>query len=150
MNHVADINTAKKFVRLAEKKTKLDADLKKVKAEMADLEEKLIDYFQRHALRNLGAGDRTVYLHRQIWASMPDRAAGNDALKKYGYGDLVEDRVMPQRLSAWVRELLEEAEQNEGAAPISSENLGDALPLPADLKEQIRVTEKFSVRVRKA
>ena len=145
-----DINTAKRFVKLAEKKTKLETELKKVKSDMATLEEQLITYFQRHALRNLGAGDRTVYLHRQIWAAMPDREAGNEALKRHGFGDLVEDRVMPQRLSAWVRELLVEAEQNEGAAPITSENLSEALPLPPELKEQIKITEKFSVRVRKA
>jgi hypothetical protein len=146
----ASINTAKKYVKLAEEKAELDGKLKQVKAQMADLEEKLIDYFQRHSLRNLGAGERTVYLHRQIWASLPDKAAAHEALIRHGFDDLVEDKVMPQRLSAWVRELMAEAEQNEGASPASSDNLNEQLPLPDDLKALIKVTEKFSVRVRKA
>ena len=146
----ASINTAKKYVRLAEQKAELDGKLKQVKAEMAELEEKLIDYFQRHSLRNLGAGDRTVYLHRQIWASLPDKVAAHEALIRHGFDDLVEDKVMPQRLSAWVRELMTEAEANEGEAAASSDNLNELLPLPDDLKALIKVTEKFSVRVRKA
>lgn len=146
----ASINTAKKYVRLAEQKAELEGKLKQIKAEMADAEEKLIDYFQRHSLRNLGAGDRTVYLHRQIWASLPDKVAAHEALRRHGFDDLVEDKVMPQRLSAWVRELMAEAEANEGEAAASSENLNELLPLPDDLKALIKVTEKFSVRVRKA
>jgi len=146
----ASINTAKKYVKLADQKSQLEGELKKIKAEMANIEENLIDYFQRHSLRNLGAGDRTVYLHRQIWASLPDKVAGHDMLRKHGFSDLVEDKVMPQRLSAWVRELFAEAEQNEGEAVISSENLNELLPLPDELKSQIKVTEKFSIRVRKA
>lgn len=146
----ASINTAKKYVRLAEEKAELDGKLKKIKAEMGEIEEKLIDYFQRHSLRNLGAGDRTIYLHRQIWASLPDKVAAHEALIEHGYDDLVEDKVMPQRLSAWVRELMAEAEKNEGETMAGSDNLSDMLPLPPNLRAQIKVTEKYSVRVRKA
>jgi hypothetical protein len=146
----ASITTAKRYVKLAEEKAALDGKLKQVKAEMTDMEEKLIDYFQRHSLRNLGAGGHTVYLHRQIWASLPDKAAAHEALIRHGFNDLVEDKVMPQRLSAWVRELMAESEANEGETAPSSENLNELLPLPDDLKALIKVTEKFSVRVRKA
>lgn len=144
------INTAEKYVKLHEQKEQLESDLKKVKAEISKLEEGLLEYFQRHSINKLGAGGRTVHLHRQVFASLVDKEAAHNALRENGYGDLVEDRVMPQRLSAWVRELLAEAEANEGELPISSDNLADALPIPQSIKEQIKVTEKFSVRVRRS
>jgi hypothetical protein len=146
----ANIGTAKKYIELADKRADLEAQVKAVKAEMKKLEESLIDYFERHNLRNLGAGDRTVYLHRQIWASLPDKTAGHEMLRKHGFGDLVEDKVQPQRLAAWVREQMAQAEQNGGEEVIGSENLNELLPLPDELRALIKVTETFSVRVRKA
>jgi hypothetical protein len=144
------INTAEKYVKLHERKEQLDSDLKKVKAEIAKMEEGLLEYFERHSINKLGAGGRTIHLHRQIFASLIDKEAAHAALTEHGYGDLVEPRVMPQRLSAWVRELLAEAEANEGEIPASSDNLADALPVPQSIKQQIKVTEKFSVRVRRS
>jgi hypothetical protein len=144
------IKSAEKYVKLHEQKEKLESDLKKVKGEIAKMEEGLLEYFERHSINKLGAGGRTVHLHRQVFASLKDKEAAHAALREHGYSDLVEDRVLPQRLSAWVRELLAEAEANEGELPASSDNLGDALPLPDSIKEQIKVTEKFSVRVRRS
>lgn len=147
---MADIRTAEKYVRLHERKEQLNDELTKVKAEIAKLEEGLLEYFQRHGLQNLGAGGRKVYIHRQIFASLPNKAEAHRLLREHGFGDLVEDRVVPQRLAAWVREQLTEVEQNEGEIPADSESLSTRLPLPEELKQQIKVTEKFSVRVRKS
>lgn len=144
------INTAEKFVELHDKKEALESELKAVKAEIAKMEEGLLEYFQRHSINKLGAAGRTVHLHRQVFASLLNVEAGHAALREHGYGDLVEDRVLPQRLSAWVRELLAEAESNEGEQPVDSGSLADRLPLPPDLKAQIKVSETFSVRVRRS
>jgi hypothetical protein len=144
-----DINTAEKYVALFIQKDDLDAQLKAVKAKIAKMEEGMLEYMQRHGISKLTAGGRTVHLHRQIFASLTDKEAAHEKLREHGYGDLVEDNVNSQRLCAFVREEMAKAEQNEGEAVISSDNLADQLPLPADLKALIKVSEKFSVRVRK-
>jgi hypothetical protein len=144
----ASITTAGAFVKLALKREKLEADLKEVKAKMKDMEESLIDYFQSHGLSNMKQGDRTVYTHRQVFASMPDKATGTALLKEHGHGDLVKEDVNGQRLSAWVRELLAQAPDDD--FDIDSGTLADRLPLPEELRQQIKVSEKWTLRVRKS
>ena len=143
------ITTARKFVKLAENKEVLETKLKKIKAEMKELEEGLIDYFHRNNLRNLSTGDRTVYTHRQVWGSLNNVEEGVRLLEEYGYGDLINHKPNHQTFSAWIRELLDGVDANEGIA-IDSESLEKRLPLPEDLRNQIKITEKWTLRVRKS
>ncbi len=141
----ANITTARAFVKLAIKKAKLESDLKKVKKEMADKEADLIDYFERNGISNLKAGDRTVYTHRQLWASLKDREEGVAMLKKHGYGDLVSENANSQSLSAWVRELAADVEKDV----LSSDDLAEHLELPEELRSLLKISEKVSLRVKK-
>ena len=142
------IDTTKKYIDLFLKKEDLESELKRVMAEISRIEEGLLEYFQQHGISRIGVGKRTLFLRRQIYASLIDKNAAHAELKRHGYGDLVEPRVMPQRLSAWIRELLKKVEENDEDVEISSGDLADTLPLPQELKKQIRITEKNSVCVR--
>jgi hypothetical protein len=140
---MANINTVEKYVKLAMKKEKLEADLEATKEQIKKLEEGLVEYMSDHNMQKLSVLDRTVYLRREIWASLKDKEAGAAALKAHGVGWLVGESVNTQRLSAWIRELLDAA----GDKVLQYTDKAEALDLPEPVREQLRVTEKFSVRV---
>lgn len=145
----ANIKTAGKYVKLAKKRDDLESDLKTVKAQMKDLEEELLAYFQANGLKNLRVEDRTLGTRREVWASLKDTAEGVKALRDGGFGDLITENANHQRLSAWVREQLEKVEKEEGEALDTSVNLADRLLLPEPVKAQLNVTEKWTLRVTK-
>lgn len=149
----ASIATVRQYVQLAKRRDKLDADLKATKQKMKDLEEKILDYFAANGIQNLRSGERLVGLRREIWGSLRDKAEGVRLLREHGFGDLVVEGPNHQQFSAWVRELLDKAEQqvvaDGGEVPVDNADLSDRLPLPADLKAVISVTEKWSLRVTK-
>lgn len=130
-----DIEKLKQFVRLSEQKSELEGALEVVKKNLAELEPEILEGFEELGAQNMNIDGRTVYIHSQIWAGSVD---GNtqalvDSLKANGHGDLVKEQYNSNTLSAWVRELLKNGEE-----------------IPAPIQPHINITEKFSVRTRKA
>jgi len=141
----SEIKQVGEFVALAKRKAELDAELKSVKAKMDKLEAGLIGYYVENNIQNLNIDGRTVYLHRQVWASLKDAASGVAALKAAGLGDLVKETCNGQTLSAWVREQLESK-----VMPLdSAANLADLLDQPQEVKDQLKVSETVGLRVTK-
>lgn len=145
----ATIKTAAAYVKLNTIKKDLEKKLEATKVLIATMEEKMVKYFQDHGLQNLTSSGSTVYLQRQLFASLTDKEAAHAKLKEYGHGELVKDNVNSNSLSAWVRELIDEHEKKT-PDEIDTKDLNTKLDLPKDLRDLIRVTEKFSVRVRKS
>ena len=132
-----------KYVTLADAKRKATTDLDKIKEEMAKLEEYLMDNMMSSGQQSVNINSHTVFLHRQLWSSAAtDTISLQEALINEGHGDLVEKKVNSQRLSALVREYDQDTKCPKG---------DDGLPiLPGELRDTVKITEKYGIRVRKS
>ncbi|KKN81413.1 hypothetical protein LCGC14_0320260 [marine sediment metagenome] len=144
----ATIKTADAYVKLVTTKQDLEAKLDGVKIKIATMEASLIEYFQDHGLQNITKGKSTVYLQRSLYASLTDKDAGYAKLREHGHGELVKDNINGNTFSAWVRERIADYEK-ANPDEISTDDLNKKLDLPNDLQNLIRVSDKYSVRVRK-
>ena len=134
------------FQQLTERKAAIDAELKGIKARLADLEPKLLAFFEDMGMQSVKANGRTFYIHRQLWAGKladADAHAFAEAMRAIGLGDMVKESVNAQTLSSWVRE--QAAELEPGSSP---EEIVAALP--EGLRGLMKVSEVFSVRSRKS
>ena len=140
-----DLQRLSEYVTRDIKAKELEAEAKRLKAENAKIEEQLIDGMIDAGIENMKIGDRTVFIRTQLWASAVDavnpltgEVDGKDwpttieALRVHGYGDLKEERVNSQRLSALVREL---DDSEDG--------------IPETLEEALSITERVKLVVRK-
>jgi response regulator RpfG family c-di-GMP phosphodiesterase len=100
-----------RFAKLSEVKSNLEAKLDRVKAKMALLEPHLLDQLTDAQINQLKlAGGHTIYIRRQIWATISDRPSAIEALKEAGMEDYVAENFNSNSLSAYVRETLESGE----------------------------------------
>jgi hypothetical protein len=124
------------LIKLRDWKQSLEEQLKTANAEIAETEAKLSDAMVNEEVPNFSRNGKLFYITSRTYASP---AAGRKAelfawLRENGLGDLVQETVAANSLSAWVREYMEENDLDE---------------LPEDLGELIRVYERTSVGVRK-
>ena len=128
-----DLKDVREFLALKARKTLLERQLESVKEDIAIREKLLQDGFIEDGLDHVSMDGQTAYLHEQLWASLQgDRTEAHNALRGAGLAHLVHDNVNSNTLSAYVRELTENDE-----------------PIPKRLKPFVKVTKKFSVRVRR-
>ena len=145
---MSEMKQASEFVALADEKADLEQRLKKIKGRIAKIEPDLIEWLIENECRTISINGRTVYLHRQMWAgakadedpevASANRAALLDALRSDESTEfLAYDTFNTHTLSAFVREL---GVDPETFLPV----------LPDHLIDLVGVTEKTSVRTRKA
>jgi len=125
----------KRFVALEERRRELEADVDTVKAETAELEQRLLPQFEQGGFEKVSIDGRTVYIERKLWAKAKagDKGAVCKALKRCRLGDYVEETFNTNSLSAYVREL-----DREGK------------PLSAPLAAVLDVSEVFKLRTRRS
>ena len=116
------------------RKRELEDSLKVINAEIERVEAEMVQEMLQEEVQSFSRGGQLFYLSSRTWASpVPERKADLYAwLKDHGFGDLVQETVNSQTLSAWVREQTEEAE------------------LPEDLRQLVNVYEKQTVNIRRA
>ncbi|MDD4986628.1 MAG: hypothetical protein PHQ43_12780 [Dehalococcoidales bacterium] len=127
------LNKVKTLVSLKKQMEDLDTQLKSLKQEYDELEPQVIEYMSSEGLQRLTVDDRTVYVNRQIWASV--NRANSEALsilRSNGLDDFIEEKVNSQRISAYVREYEKNGEQ-----------------IPDWCHDALNIAEKFSVGMRK-
>lgn len=126
---------AAEYIRLHRRKKEIEGELKRVKKDMEDLEQTVLDDMVKDGVGNMKIRDQMLYIHRQLWASPKAGETEQvcDALRELGHDDLVQERINTQSLSALVREW---------------DDIGE--PIPAVLEPHVNASEKFSLRVRKA
>ena len=119
---------------LRERKKKMEEELKSINARIEFYEAELVKEMINEEVQNFTRGGQLFYLSTRTWASpVPERKAELYSwLKDHGFGDLVQETVNTQTLSAWVREQIEEAE------------------LPEDLRQLVNVYEKQTIGIRRA
>ena len=96
------------FVALENRKRELEAQVKEIKEEQAQISEVLIDAMLDADIQSFKVSGKTVYLHSQIWAKVEDKDKAMALLQETGYGDLVKPTYNSNQLSALVRELGED------------------------------------------
>lgn len=146
------MNTAdvKEFVSLEKEKRDLSARLKTVQARLNELDGSIQGEFLTDGIQSINIDGRTVYLHRDVYASPKDsnRAAVVEALEASGLGQYVKRDYNAQSLTAYVREQLAAAEEYAAAEERVITEPAEALP-PA-LAAVLNVSTVFSVSSRKA
>jgi len=124
----------KKLISIKKRLDELDAETKKLKAEYDALEPEVIAYLEQEGLDRVTMDGRTVYVRRQLWASVnKENPFALDILRENGLGDFIEEKVNSQRISAYIREF---------------EKTGQVIP--DWCKEALNITEKFNVSIVKA
>lgn len=131
------IQLARQFATLDQRKKALKEELEHLEGQLADIEGGLLEAFASEGLRKIELDDMgiVVHVHKQMWARAAEDAneALCAALRRHDLGDLVKTTVNTMTLSSYVRE-----QSRDGAE------------LPEDIAATIVITDKFSVRTRKA
>ena len=118
------------YAALTEERRKLEAEVKRMAADLAAREEVLLEEFAKAGIQNIKtSAGQTVYLNREIFAKLVgDHEEALDAFRQAGLGDFVKESVNAQTLRAYVREMDE--------------------VLPEGLQPYIDITEVFRMRMR--
>jgi hypothetical protein len=124
---------AREFATLKHKRDEIESHLDVVKARMAQIEPVLLDFFASNDMQSLKIGGIQVYVQRQVFASAPDKPKAVRALKTAGLKELVAVGFNTNSISALFREY-----ERDGVTPH-----------PA-LRAAFTLTERFSIRARKA
>jgi hypothetical protein len=144
------VNTAdlKEFVALEKEKAQLNGRLKVINQRLEVLDGAITEEFVKDGIQSMRVDGRTVYLHRDIYASPKDgeRAAVVEALKECDLSQYIKEDYNANSLTAFVREMVREAEEQ---ARLEKRVLVDpAGALPAGLAAKLNVSTVFSVSSR--
>jgi hypothetical protein len=129
-----------KLVSLKIERTQLEARVKVIIREVAELQPQLKQYFDLNPERqSVTINGYTVKMEHNIWAkSKTEKEEGCAALKRAGLSQFVSETFNLNTISAYVRELAEKQEP------------GNPVELPAELAEVFDVVETDEVHARKA
>lgn len=133
------LDKLRRYRQLRDAAAASEAEAKALKDEANLLEAELIEAFTEAGTQSVNIDGKTIYLHRSTFAQRKPGVTAEDvkaALKASGAGELVLETVNAQTLSAWVRELVEAAEDGRGPG----------LPEPA--AEVLELGERYAVRMR--
>ena len=129
-------NLADDLRELQEKKALLQEELKDINGQIKDTTGLLSEQMINHEIQNFKRNGRLFYLTtlRDIRAVASMREQLCEVLREKGFGDLVKEAVHPQTLQAFVREQIEENDDE----------------VPEWLDDLVTVYEEDQVRIRKA
>lgn len=137
-----DAEKARRLAEIDERRSELKDELSRLDKERGPIEAELLEQMAETGISKIRIDGRTIYLYSQTWASVergeeePNEEAyarACKALAEAGLADMVETRFNTHRLSAFVRELAKNGES-----------------IPAQFEGAIKVTDRYSVRSRKA
>jgi hypothetical protein len=123
----------RRFVQLEKERKELEARLDILKEEIKPLAEQIAEEFEESGTQRENVDGLTVYLSYQMWARPKDGDMPKlvDALKNNGMGDLVQETVNINSLSAVVRERYKECVE---------QNIPDVLAFPAMVQDALAVS----------
>jgi hypothetical protein len=125
----------KRIVRLRKEREAAQAKADKLKAQMEELEPKVLEWFSEIGSDQMRIDGVTVHIRRELWASVGENGVDflKDALDAAGIDPttIVAERANTQTLSALVREFDR-----------------DGRPLPNSLSAAVKVTEKYRLGYR--
>ena len=130
-------NPAQEFAKLNAEYRDLKDRTEKVKKQMDQIEELVLDQFGELGIKRIGTSDgKTVYLHTETLASVLEDENGSKeqahaVFRKYGLAYMVKPQVNGNTLKSYITE-----QKREGNT------------LPEELLLHIKVTERPRIRVR--
>ena len=130
---------ARNYAVLVAKRKNLEAEVDTLKETLTKLEAELLARMGDEGVTQLKVetdeGEFTLFPKRTLWSScIPGHETElNDGLRVLGMGDLVKESVNSQRLSSYIREL---------------DIVGQAVP--AEIIYAVKISERFTIGVRKA
>lgn len=148
-----DTSNIKRLAELQQKKKDLEDYLEVLKRDMKELEAEVMQAFLDEGLQKFTVTiktesgdtvDRTLYLHRQIWAGYHQNETGDgkaqltQSLEHEGLSDLVRKDFNTQKLSAWLREY---DEDNDDPDTIRAK-------LPESIQDKIKISEVYQIKSR--
>jgi len=110
----SDIRQVKKYSTLLTKRLALEEEVKALNAQLAELQQPVLSYFQRQGVSSLSLNGRTLYIRSELWVSKASDATTEEAcrrLKRIKLGEYTGSRVNTQSLSAYVRELRDQGQE---------------------------------------
>lgn len=141
-----DMERLARFAALTSRKGTLENELKAVKAELEQLEPRIIEDMQDVGMNSVNMQGRTFYVQRTIFAGPNEmgREAVVTGLKAAGLEDYVSETFNAQSFSAFVRSCIAEHDGGDTLAPTEVVQL-----LPEPLRACTYIGEKFNIRSRK-
>ncbi|HPH11488.1 MAG TPA: hypothetical protein PKW59_11525 [Thermotogota bacterium] len=125
----------KSFIDLNNQKKGLNEELDRVKTNIDELEEKILEEFAEAGISSIKAFGANVFIAPQLFVSPKDgdRPRLIAALKNTGLNEFVQENFNTNTLKAYVKE-----QRNNG------------FELPQELEDAMKITETFELRIRKA
>ena len=123
----------RKFARLHKKLANINRIQAKLKREIKELEEPLIQHMADEQTDKVNVGpEQNVKITSLMFAKYPDANTAMDALRDAGYEDMIQENFDRGRLNALIREIVDMGEE-----------------LPAEFAGRIEANEKFYIKVNK-
>ena len=132
-----NIEVFRHYLTWKDKKAELERDLDEAKERMEFFQNLIMDELVDNGVDSMRVDGRLVFPKKQMFVSagaMTDDTKQN--LRDVGAGDLIQETVNGQRLSAFVREYMKE------------NSFDDTSKLPDWMKNNFSITEKVSLGVR--
>lgn len=145
-----NIAELKEFVALEDEKAGIKTRLKAIESRLGQLDESLTRQFVEDGIQSTSIDGRTVYLHRDIYASAKDgdKEAVVVALKACDLSQYISEDYNANSLKAFVREMVREAEEQ---ARLEGRVLDDpAQAVPPQLAATLNISTVFSVSSRRS
>lgn len=92
-------------IGLAKQRAALEAEVDAIKQQIAALDARILEEWERSETNRVTAQGCTLYLHAQRYASVLDDVALPTALRDAGLGDIVKPTVNRNTLTATLKEL---------------------------------------------
>lgn len=130
------LELADRLKTLREQKKELDSQTKQINAEIEKIEAEMVAEMMEKEIGKFERAGNTFYINTRLFAS-PVSAKKHElfkALKAEGYGDLVQETVNANSLSAFIREQMEENNDQ----------------LPEWLEGLVNVYEKNTIGIRRS
>lgn len=139
---------ADRYRELAEIKKSLEERTKSVTAEIESTEKKLATIMVEREMPNFSRSGKLYYLENKVVGNTTSgkRDELHSAMRKHGYGDLIQEVIPQQSLSAFIKEQIEQREEEI----LDAGGEVESTPLPEWLKGLVSVFEQTKVRMRKS
>ena len=131
-----DMARVREYVRLRRQQRERETETEAIKEQADQIEAQLLEEFAVDGVQSMSVDGMTVYLSRQLWASIPDGVEKEqviDGLKSAGLEHFVRENYNTQTLSSWMRDLEREDES-----------------LPEPLQGLLTGSERYNLRVRRS